>query len=188
MRVSDCIRARSFSLLGEKNKNTTSTLYISNKRQNSHIIVRAENIYFWLCWIFTAVCVLSLVVASGGTSLRNTGFLEHRLSSCSTQAASLCGRWDLSRPGFEPISPALAGRFLTTKLPGKPPKAQNIDDKSLNLENIRVKNKSLWITNMWNLKCFIYFYNTMFMKSYSQPSVSMVLHQMSLSYNRIIYW
>ncbi|KAJ8788184.1 hypothetical protein J1605_005483 [Eschrichtius robustus] len=30
--------------------------------------------------------------------------------------------WDLPRPGIEPVSPALAGRFLTTVPPGKPPK------------------------------------------------------------------
>ena len=28
--------------------------------------------------------------------------------------------WDLSRPGLEPVSPALAGRFSTTVLLGKP--------------------------------------------------------------------
>ena len=27
--------------------------------------------------------------------------------------------WDLSRPGLEPVSPALAGGFLTTGPPGK---------------------------------------------------------------------
>ncbi|KAJ8797170.1 hypothetical protein J1605_017398 [Eschrichtius robustus] len=27
--------------------------------------------------------------------------------------------WDLSGPGLEPVSPALAGRFLTTAPPGK---------------------------------------------------------------------
>ena len=29
--------------------------------------------------------------------------------------------WDLPGPGLEPVSPALAGRFLTTAPPGKPP-------------------------------------------------------------------
>ena len=29
--------------------------------------------------------------------------------------------WDLPRPGLEPVSPALAGRFSTTEPPGKPP-------------------------------------------------------------------
>ena len=28
--------------------------------------------------------------------------------------------WDLRGPGFEPVSPALAGRFLATAPPGKP--------------------------------------------------------------------
>ena len=30
--------------------------------------------------------------------------------------------WDLPRPGLEPVSPALAGGFLTTAPPGKPNK------------------------------------------------------------------
>ena len=28
--------------------------------------------------------------------------------------------WDLPRPGTEPVSPALAGKFFTTEPPGKP--------------------------------------------------------------------
>ena len=43
-----------------------------------------------------------------------------RLSSCGSQAQLLRGMWDLPRPGFEPVSPALAGRFSTTAPPGKP--------------------------------------------------------------------
>ena len=43
-----------------------------------------------------------------------------RLSSCGSRAQSPCGMWDLPRPGLEPVSPALAGGFLTTALPGKP--------------------------------------------------------------------
>ena len=31
-----------------------------------------------------------------------------------------CGMWDLPGPGTEPVSPALAGRFLTTEPPRKP--------------------------------------------------------------------
>ena len=30
------------------------------------------------------------------------------------------GMWDLPGPGNEPVSPALAGRFLSTAPPGKP--------------------------------------------------------------------
>ena len=44
----------------------------------------------------------------------------HRLSSCGSRASLLRGMWDLPRPGLEPMSPALAGRFSTTALPGKP--------------------------------------------------------------------
>jgi len=28
--------------------------------------------------------------------------------------------WDLPDPGIKPVSPAMAGRFLTTESPGKP--------------------------------------------------------------------
>ena len=43
-----------------------------------------------------------------------------RLSSCGSRAQLLGGMWDLPRPGREPVSPALAGRFSTTAPPGKP--------------------------------------------------------------------
>ena len=50
---------------------------------------------------------------------------EHRLqtrklSNCGSRAQLLRGMWDLPRPGLEPVSPALAGRFSTTAPPGKP--------------------------------------------------------------------
>ena len=35
--------------------------------------------------------------------------------------------WDLPRPGLEPVSPALAGRFSTTAPPGKPRALLNTD-------------------------------------------------------------
>ena len=61
------------------------------------------------------------------TGSRHTGFgscgsraLECRLSSCGAGASLLRGLWDLPRPGLEPMSPALAGGFLTTAPPGKP--------------------------------------------------------------------
>ena len=44
-----------------------------------------------------------------------------RLSNCGTRAQLLRGKWDLPRPGLEPVSAALAGRFSTTAPPGKPP-------------------------------------------------------------------
>ena len=45
----------------------------------------------------------------------------HRLSSYGSRAQLLHGMWDPPRPGLEPMSPALAGRFSTTAPPGKPP-------------------------------------------------------------------
>ena len=43
-----------------------------------------------------------------------------RLSSCGSRAQLLRSMWDLPRPGLEPVSAALAGRFSTTAPPGKP--------------------------------------------------------------------
>ena len=48
------------------------------------------------------------------------GLQTHRLSSCGSRAQSLRGMWDPSRPGLEPMTPALAGGFSTTAPPGKP--------------------------------------------------------------------
>ena len=45
----------------------------------------------------------------------------HRLSNCGSRAQLFHGMWDLPRPGLEPVSPALTGRFSTTVPPGKPP-------------------------------------------------------------------
>ena len=41
------------------------------------------------------------------------------LSSCGAWAQLLRGMWDLRGPGLQPMSPALAGGFLTTAPPGK---------------------------------------------------------------------
>ena len=45
---------------------------------------------------------------------------KRRLSNCGSRAQLLRGMWDPPRPGLEPVSPALAGRFSTTAPPGKP--------------------------------------------------------------------
>ena len=90
-------------------------------------------IYFWLHWVFVAARGLSLVAASGGyfslrcacfslwwlLLLRSTGSRCAGFSSCGTWALLLRSMWDLRGPGFEPVSPALAGGFLTTAPPGK---------------------------------------------------------------------
>ena len=65
-----------------------------------------------------------------------------RLSSCGTRAQPLRGTWDLPRPGLEPVSPALAGRFSTTAPPGKPPQTFKYHlplIKSLKLSSFKTK-------------------------------------------------
>ena len=42
-----------------------------------------------------------------------------RLSTCGCQGLLFCRVWNLSGPGTEPMSPELAGRFLSTVPPGK---------------------------------------------------------------------
>ena len=65
------------------------------------------------------------IVMRGPLTIAASLVAEHRLqtprlSSCGSQAQLLRGMWDLPRPGLEPVSPALAGRFSTTAPPGKP--------------------------------------------------------------------
>ena len=60
------------------------------------------------------------VVEAHGLSSCGSRAPERRLSSCGARAQLLRGMWDLPGPGLEPVSPALAGGFLTTEPPGKP--------------------------------------------------------------------
>ena len=59
------------------------------------------------------------VVVAHGLSSCGLWALELRLSSCGARALLLHGMRDLPGPGLEPVSPALAGGFLTTAPPGK---------------------------------------------------------------------
>ena len=54
------------------------------------------------------------LINCGLQAIECTGF-----SSCGTWAQLLCALWNLPRPGIEPVSPALAGRFPSTVPPGK---------------------------------------------------------------------
>ena len=64
--------------------------------------------------------VWASVAVAHGLSRCGSQALERRLSSYGAQAQLLRGMWDLPRPGLDPMSPALAGGFLTTEPPGKP--------------------------------------------------------------------
>ena len=59
----------------------------------------------------------SVAVAHGLNSCKPQA-LEHRLNSCRTWALFFCYMWDLPRPGIEPMSPTLVGRFFATEPPG----------------------------------------------------------------------
>ena len=67
--------------------------------------------------LFVTVRRLLIVVVS---LVGDHGFQACRLSSCGLQAQLLRSVWDLPGPGLEPVSPALAGRFLTTAPLGSP--------------------------------------------------------------------
>ena len=87
-------------------------------------------------YLFIFGCVGSSFLCEGSLQLRQAGTTLHRgtrappveehrlqtrrLSNCGSRAQSLCGTWDLPRPGLEPVSPALAGRPSITAPPGKP--------------------------------------------------------------------
>ena len=67
--------------------------------------------------LFIAVCGPLTIAASLVAEHR---LQTRRLSNCGSRAQSLRGTWDPPRPGHEPASTALAGRFSTTAPPGKP--------------------------------------------------------------------
>ena len=106
-----------------------SSTFIPARTQSSSFKKKKKISYLlWLCWVFPAVCRLSLVAGNGGHSL----VAGHRLL---TAVASPCGRaqalgcsgfgswgaraqlphsiWDLPGPGIKPV-PALQGSFSTT--------------------------------------------------------------------------
>ena len=46
--------------------------------------------------------------------------LERGLGGWGSRSQLLCGMWDLPGPGLDLVSPALAGGFFPTELPGSP--------------------------------------------------------------------
>ena len=72
---------------------------------------------FLLWW---SLLLWSTGCRSEGFSRCSTWALQHRLNSCGARAYLIPSIWDLPGPGMETVSPALSGRFVTTKPPGKP--------------------------------------------------------------------
>ena len=81
--------------------------------------MRASHCSGFSCCGVRALGTRASVVAAHGLSSCGSQALERRLSSCGARASLLHGMWDHPGPGLEPVSPALAGGFLTTAPPGK---------------------------------------------------------------------
>ena len=132
--------------------------------------------------------------------LRSTGSRHMGFSSCGPQAQQLWrmglvasrhvvrGMWDLPGPGIEPVSPALAGGFLTNAPPGKLPVHLSLNDTTvcpgihgtnlgvfLNISlslmpQIQPISKSCNNTSQTSLECF-HFFSISFARTLSQATV-----------------
>ena len=71
-------------------------------------------IHLWLCWVFIAVWELSLVAASGGSSLWQS------VVSVGTQAQLPHSIWNPPGLGIKPMSPALTGSLPPLDHHGSP--------------------------------------------------------------------
>ena len=96
--------------------------------------------------LFIAVRGPLTVAASLGVEHR---LQTRRLSSCGARAQLLRGMWDPPRPGLEPVSPALAGRFSTTAPPGKPNCAFLRPDR----RKCRKDSVTIAMANQWGWQC-----------------------------------
>ena len=70
-----------------------------------------------LLWSTGSRCVGFSSCSTWAQQLRHAGSRACGLSSCGSRAQLLRSMWDLPGPGIEPMSPALAGGFLTTAPP-----------------------------------------------------------------------
>ena len=92
----------------------------SERGATLHCGARASHCGGFSCCGARALGTWASVVVAHGLQRAGSVAVAHRLSSCGTWAQLLCGMWNLPRPGFEPVSPALAGGFLTAAPPRKP--------------------------------------------------------------------
>ena len=94
--------------------------FLQLRRATLHCGVQASHCRGFSCCGAQTLGARASIVVAHGLGCCGSQALERRLSSSGTQAQLLCSMWDLPRPGLKPMSPALAGRFLTTVPPGKP--------------------------------------------------------------------
>ena len=95
-------------------------LYLRQVGATLHFSVQASHCGGFSCCEARALGGRASVVVAHGLSSCGSQALERRLSGCGARAQLLRGIWDLPGPGLEPMSPTLAGGFLTTAPPGKP--------------------------------------------------------------------
>ena len=98
----------------------TGFLQLQQAGATLRCVARASHCGGFSCCGARALGTWASVVVARGLSSCGSWALQRRLSSCGARAQLLRGMWDLPRAGLEPVSPALAGGFLTTAPPGKP--------------------------------------------------------------------
>ena len=118
----------------------TALVAVKMARSDQSLDVFFFNFYLFIYLLFLAVLGLRFcarafsscgkrgplfIAVRGPLTVAASPVAEHRLqtrrlSSCGSWAQLLHGMWYLPRPGLEPVSPALVGRFSTTAPPGKP--------------------------------------------------------------------
>ena len=78
--------------------------------------------YVSVSTLFTVLCCFCCFVVAHGLSSCGSQALKHVSSVVAAHglSCSMAYRILFPSPGIKPTSPALEGRFLTTKLPGKP--------------------------------------------------------------------
>ena len=119
-----------------KCKNIVNQLYFNNNKKNTwgnlSKVCSLVLFIYWLCWVFVVAWAFSsfgergLLCSCGvrashcsGFSLWSTVSRCTGFSTCGLWTSLLCGMWNLPGLGIEPVSPGLAGVFLSTVPPGK---------------------------------------------------------------------
>ena len=92
---------------------------VAASRATLHCGVQASHCGGFSCCRTRALGAWASVAVAHRLSSCGSRALQRRLSSCGARTQLLHGMWDLPGPGHEPVSPALAGRFLTTVPPGR---------------------------------------------------------------------
>ena len=144
-----------------------------------HFCVRAFSSFSERGPLFIAVRRPLTVVAS---LIAEHRLQTHKLSSCGSRAQLLRGMWDLPRPGLEPVSPALAGRFSTTAPPGKPSRVFFISEIVLYIFDwiIFIISTSLLKWSTFILILFLYSFSIIFITNFLNPVSGRLIISVSL--------